>query len=155
MSRNSRFTHPSATRYLLHCPWQFYLPKSVSLQTSSPTYLGLIKMNAVIFNIIMLLVICVKSIPFHLVLVVELLNMYVNIFGIVFATSALRASAFLRAIRHDMNLPIYSLELGPSTCCESDHLNRRASSVLSTASARCQRDPGGQCGGSRRQRQDG
>jgi hypothetical protein len=88
----------------------------------SLTPFGLTVMNTAIFNIIMLLVIFVNSIPFHLVLFLEPINMYVNIFGIVFATSKSRQCFSLRR-RDDTDLSNCSLELGPCTCCKSDHLN--------------------------------
>jgi hypothetical protein len=94
MSRADRVTLLPAAHGVLHCPWQFRLPQSVPLKMVSLTPFGLTVMNTAIFNIIMLLVIFVNSIPFHLVLFLEPINMYVNIFGIVFATSTSRQPFF-------------------------------------------------------------
>jgi hypothetical protein len=65
-------------------------------------------MHVAVFNIIVLLAICIDRINFMVPMFLEPVDMYVNIFGVVFATSASLTVLFAPLL---MCIHIYSLEL--------------------------------------------
>jgi hypothetical protein len=101
--------------------------------------------NVAIFGAIVLTVICIDKIDYMVFFYLEPVNMYVNIFGIVFATGASPVLLYIR--RSVIDLYICSLELGSVSCCEPAQPRQHSHSALSTARVWCTWNAGGQSHG--------
>jgi hypothetical protein len=95
----------------------------------------LTNVNAVVFNFAVFLAIVFDSVDVSFILYLQPINVYVNIFGIVFATGTFLASLELSELTR-----FHSLELGPSSSCKLSRPCQPGSPALLTASVPRQRD---------------